>query len=98
MVGSIFFYLGIKSLTDAKLKLVVFAFDLLPPISTIRHKSMQFIPNVWLSRQLGVILHRQTDKSDKDIMKQKFCQSCGMPLTDDVLGTNADGTKNVLST
>jgi hypothetical protein len=28
---------------------------------------------------------------DKDI---KFCQSCGMPLTDDVLGTNADGSKN----
>ena len=28
------------------------------------------------------------------MMKQKFCQSCGMPLTDDVLGTNADGTKN----
>ncbi len=27
-------------------------------------------------------------------MKQKFCQSCGMPLTDDVLGTNADGSKN----
>ena len=27
-------------------------------------------------------------------MEQKFCQSCGMPLTDDVLGTNADGTKN----
>ena len=25
---------------------------------------------------------------------QKFCQSCGMPLTEDVLGTNADGTKN----
>ncbi len=24
-------------------------------------------------------------------MKQKFCQSCGMPLTDEVLGTNADG-------
>ena len=23
-----------------------------------------------------------------------FCQSCGMPLTDDVLGTNADGSKN----
>jgi len=67
-------------------------------VPSIRHKSMQFIPNVWLSRQLGVILHRQTDKSDKDIMKQKFCQSCGMPLTDDVLGTNADGTKNVLST
>ena len=27
-------------------------------------------------------------------MEQKFCQSCGMPLTDHVLGTNADGSKN----
>ena len=27
-------------------------------------------------------------------MEQKFCQSCGMPLTEDVLGTNADGSKN----
>ena len=27
-------------------------------------------------------------------MDQKFCQSCGMPLTDEVLGTNADGSKN----
>ena len=27
-------------------------------------------------------------------MNQKFCQSCGMPLTEDVLGTNSDGTKN----
>ena len=27
-------------------------------------------------------------------MDQRFCQSCGMPLTKDVLGTNADGTKN----
>ena len=24
----------------------------------------------------------------------KFCQSCGMPLTDEILGTNADGSKN----
>ena len=24
-----------------------------------------------------------------DFDKVKFCQSCGMPLTDDVLGTNA---------
>ena len=24
----------------------------------------------------------------------KFCQSCGMPLTDQLLGTNADGSKN----
>ena len=28
---------------------------------------------------------------EKDI---KFCQSCGLPLTDEVLGTNADGSKN----
>ena len=27
-------------------------------------------------------------------MKQKLCQSCGMPLTEEVLGTNADGSKN----
>ena len=27
-------------------------------------------------------------------MEQSFCQSCGMPLTEDVLGTNADGSKN----
>ena len=26
--------------------------------------------------------------------EMKFCQSCGMPLTDQVLGTNADGSKN----
>ena len=26
--------------------------------------------------------------------KMKFCQSCGMPLSDEVLGTNADGSKN----
>lgn len=24
----------------------------------------------------------------------KFCQSCGMPLNDEVLGTNADGSKS----
>ncbi len=24
----------------------------------------------------------------------KFCQSCGMPLSNEVLGTNADGTPN----
>lgn len=29
-----------------------------------------------------------------DNKEQKFCQSCGMPLTDNILGTNADGSKN----
>lgn len=27
-------------------------------------------------------------------MEKQICQSCGMPLTDEVLGTEADGTKN----
>ena len=27
-------------------------------------------------------------------MEMKFCQSCGMPLTNENLGTNADGSKN----
>ncbi len=27
-------------------------------------------------------------------MEMKFCQSCGMPLTDEILGTNVDGSKN----
>ena len=26
--------------------------------------------------------------------EMKFCQSCGMPLSPEVLGTNADGSKN----
>ena len=30
-------------------------------------------------------------------MEQRFCQSCGMPLTEDVLGTNADGSKRSTS-
>ena len=29
-----------------------------------------------------------------EIMEQKFCHSCGMPLTEEILGTNADGSKN----
>ena len=27
-------------------------------------------------------------------MEQKFCQSCGMPLSPEVLGTEKDGSKN----
>ena len=34
------------------------------------------------------------EKVNKMEKEMKFCQSCGMPLTDDVLGTNADGSKN----
>ena len=26
--------------------------------------------------------------------EMRFCQSCGMPLTEEILGTNADGSKN----
>ncbi|WP_286375717.1 zinc ribbon domain-containing protein, partial [Xylanibacter rodentium] len=27
-------------------------------------------------------------------MEQKFCQSCGMPLTDENKGTNADNSRS----
>lgn len=27
-------------------------------------------------------------------MEQKFCQNCGMPLAEDIIGTNTDSTKN----
>lgn len=27
-------------------------------------------------------------------MKQKYCQSCGMPLSEEMFGTNVDGSKN----
>jgi hypothetical protein len=27
-------------------------------------------------------------------MEKSFCQSCGMPLADELLGTNTDGSKN----
>ena len=30
----------------------------------------------------------------KNDMEQKFCQSCGMPMTTEIYGTNADGTLN----
>ena len=33
-------------------------------------------------------------RKDSNEVQMKFCQSCGMPLTDEVLGTNADGSKN----
>lgn len=29
-----------------------------------------------------------------DNTEMKFCQSCGMPLTDEICGTNADGSKS----
>ncbi len=29
-----------------------------------------------------------------DFENQKFCQSCAMPMSDELFGTNADGTKN----
>lgn len=27
-------------------------------------------------------------------MDMKFCQSCGMPLNNEIIGTNADGSRN----
>ena len=42
---------------------------------------------------MHLMKHTTNDKT-KNMEKMKFCQSCGMPLTDEVLGTNADGSKN----
>ena len=50
--------------------------------------------------RVGDVLARwminRIDKDEQRNMEKemKVCQSCGMPLTDDVLGTNADGSKN----
>ena len=33
-------------------------------------------------------------KSKEDIMDMHFCQSCGMPVTEELLGTEANGEKN----
>ena len=30
----------------------------------------------------------------ENIKKKKFCQSCAMPMTEELFGTNADGSKN----
>ena len=39
-------------------------------------------------------MQRHINKYNKMEKEMKFCQSCGMPLTEDVLGTNADGSRN----
>ena len=36
----------------------------------------------------------RTDGQKEKTIEMKFCQSCGMPLTNEILGTNADGTPN----
>ncbi len=44
----------------------------------------------WTGKEMELV-----KKTIYKMMKEmKFCQSCGMPLTEDVLGTNADGSKN----
>ena len=40
----------------------------------------------WSGKEMELVLNMNKE--------QRFCQSCGMPLTEDVLGTNADGSKN----
>ena len=41
--------------------------------------------------QCGAVQNKKRINMDKE---QQFCQSCGMPLTNEILGTNADGSKN----
>ena len=48
-----------------------------------------------LFKDISVPLKWDTsDDNNKMNKEMNFCQSCGMPLTEDVLGTNADGSKN----
>ena len=54
---------------------------------SVRQESNTFAPATIANKDI-----RTTNTSK--IMEQRFCQSCGMPLTEDVLGINADGTKN----
>ena len=54
-------------------------------------KDIEFTPHK-AKRSVG-----QGGKEKKRInmdKEQKFCQSCGMPLTPEILGTNADGSPN----
>ena len=39
-------------------------------------------------------VERKIDSNNYMENEMKFCQSCGMPLTEELLGTNADGSKN----
>ena len=45
-------------------------------------------PARWMTNR---IVNNEQRNMEKEM---KFCQSCGMPLTDEVLGTNVDGSKN----
>lgn len=42
----------------------------------------------------NIVWKSLTEHKKNKNMEQKFCQSCGMPLTDDDKGTNADGSRN----
>ena len=61
-----------------------------------------FVTNLCrISQKFGLYGHsmyfctvKTINYKQENSMKQEFCQSCGMPLTEEVLGTNADGTKN----
>ena len=47
------------------------------------------------ARQFGIVGECDYLHANKSIdMEQKFCQSCGMPLTEELYGTNADGSRN----
>lgn len=41
-----------------------------------------------------VSVPEQQNKQEVFTMEEKFCQSCGMPLSPEMLGSEADGTKN----
>ena len=61
--------------------------------------STRSIDNIRLYQRMGYqeFEHRVVDDNLEFVFMEKeaiFCQSCGMPLTKEILGTNVDGSKN----
>ena len=59
-----------------------------------RNSGSPSVANDWTIQLINSKNARTWESKNNYDMEQKFCQSCGMPLTNDVLGTNADGSKN----
>ena len=55
---------------------------------------MCYTKNHSYTETLNTLVKKEVKKMNE--MSQKFCQCCGMPMgdTDELYGTNADGSKN----
>ena len=71
-----------------------FLFVLIGGWQAIQAQSMSMYKALNDSAYQTSTTYRTSNKLRNMEKVMKFCQSCGMPLTEDVLGTNADGSKN----